>query len=308
MRRNRLLLMLLVLAALSGFAVLAWSQQVEAGADRSGKQSKAKQPTEAPKSPPAEKRDDDRESAKLLNADSLFRDKAAGVYYCKGNVVFSHKDVLLYCDEAEYYDETDSAKATGNLRVVDPEATITGDLLTADFEEEIVVVTGNVRVVAQKKSDEEQRTGNGAQQTSPQAAKQPTNATDQQTTAEQPPASDDSKSTRKSDEPERLEGYAERVTTITCDELEYHYNEDIRKAYAAGKVKAVQEDKTVWADNAVYDQIADEITLTGNVRLKTDDGDELLTQEATVSIAEDWIRTGQVSGVTFRRKSESKED
>ncbi|NLJ36582.1 MAG: LPS-assembly protein LptD, partial [candidate division WS1 bacterium] len=204
-----------------------------------------------------------------------------------------------YCDEAEYYDETDSAKATGNLRVVDPEATITGDLLTADFEEEIVVVTGNVRVVAQKKSDEEQGTDNGAQQT---------NATGQQTTAEQSPASDDSKSARKSDEPERLEGYAERVTTITCDELEYHYNEDIRKAYAAGKVKAVQEDKTVWADNAVYDQIADEITLTGNVRLKTDDGDELLTQEATVSIAEDWIRTGQVSGVTFRRKSESKED
>mgnify|MGYP000990322263 FL=1 len=293
--------MLLVLTALSGFAVLAWSQQVEGGANKpgAGKQSKAKQPTEAPKSQPAEKRDDDRESAKLLNADSLFRDKAAGVYYCKGNVVFSHKGVLLYCDEAEYYDETDSAKATGNLRVVDPEATITGDLLTADFEEEIVVVTGNVRVVAQKKSDEEQGTDNGAQQT---------NATGQQTTAEQSPASDDSKSARKSDEPERLEGYAERVTTITCDELEYHYNEDIRKAYAAGKVKAVQEDKTVWADNAVYDQIADEITLTGNVRLKTDDGDELLTQEATVSIAEDWIRTGQVSGVTFRRKSESKED
>lgn len=276
----------LVVMALLGMVALAWAQQLEPKAEKPNGQAETAGQPAAPGTAEADtttQNDDDDERVKLLNADSLFRDKAAGVYYCKGNVVFSHKDVLLYCDEAEYYDETDSARATGNLKIVDPEATITGDLLTANFEDEIVVVTGNVRVVAQKKKDEN---GNGQGNGGPQAGE-----TDQEE--------------KKSEEPDRLEEYAERSTTITCEKLEYHYNEDIKKAIATGNVKAVQEDKTVWADTAVYEQLTDEITLTGNVRLKTDDGDELFTQEAVVSIAEDWIRTGQVSGVTFRRKDDA---
>ena len=52
----------------------------------------------------------------------------------------------------------------------------------------------------------------------------------------------------------------------------------------------------------MYERIPDEITLTGNVRLKTDEGDEFHAPKAVISIADDWIRAENVSGITLRRE------
>jgi len=287
MKRQHILLMLLLAAGTFGIIALGWPQQVETKpTNEAEKTTGDNAKTDAEKDKAADRKDTKEERVKLINADSLFRDKAAGVYYCKGNVVFSHKEIMLYCDEAEYYDKTDTAKAFGHLKIVDPEATITGDLMEANFEDKITVVTGNVRILAQKKNEEDENGGKEEQpgSTTPAAAS---------TTSEE------------GKEPERLEDYAKKLTTITCDKVDYYYDEDVKKAIATGNVKAVQEDKTAWAEQAIYEQIPDQVTLIGNVRLETDDGDEFQTPKAIISIAEDWIRAENVTGITLRREEKN---
>jgi len=307
MRWNNQLLAVLLVAGMLGVIALAWSQQVEnqpdtqadkqaekAAADKPADEDKAEAEKQPAKATSTKEDDDEDERVRLEWADSMFRDKAAHTYYLKGNVRFSHKDVVLYCDEAEYYDEDhpdkpDTAKCVGNLKIVDPEATITGDLIAVDFDAKLAVITANVRIVAQKKDEEEEATSSEAQ-------------------GEEKPAEEkggepgDKKEEDK--EPERLEDYAEKLTTITCEKVEYYYDDDVKKGIATGNVKAVQEDKTAWADQAVYERIPDEITLTGNVRLKTDEGDEFHSPTAVISIEEDWIRAENVSGITFHREEE----
>ncbi len=289
MRTDRYLIVALCVLILFGLLAIAQSQQVEnppdkpndeggtgtaAGNDSAGE---AKQPDKPAGNGEADKDEEDEEDkrVRLENADSLYRDKAAHTYFLAGNVIFKHKDITLYCDEAEYFDEDhperpDTAKAVGNLKCVDPEATITGDLVEADFDKKIVIVTGNVRVVAKKKPDKDEEKAEG----------------------------------EKKDE---WDEYAEKLTTMTCDRIEYYYDDDVKKGIATGHIKVVQEDKTGWCDKAVYERIPDIVTLTGNVRILTEDGDEMRTPEATISIDAEWIRTGKVSGITFQRDDEEEE-
>ncbi len=274
MKPDRYLAFGVVLAVLLGVLAIAHSQQVERSSDRP--EGAAGAPVTPEPGAATEEKEEDKDEdrrVRLENADSLFRDKAARTYFLAGNVVFKHKDITLYCDEAEYFDDDhperpDTAKAVGNLKCVDPEATITGDLVEADFDKKIVVVTGNVRIVAKKIPDE----------------------------------NDEGK------EKDEWDKYAEKLTTMTCDRVEYYYDDGVKKGIATGNVKVVQEDKTGWCDKAVYERIPDIITLTGNVRLLTDDGDEMRTPEAVISIDEEWIRTGRVSGITFHRDDEEEKD
>ena len=67
----------------------------------------------------------------------------------------------------------------------------------------------------------------------------------------------------------------------------------------------MQEDKTCYADQAVYEELKDTITLTGDVRVLTDKGDEFRCPRAVISVEEDWIRAEQVTGVGKRRPEES---
>lgn len=281
MKTDRYLILAISLLILLGMLAVAQSQQVEKPSDKpngdAATGSDAGQPDQpaANGEPAKDKEEEEDKRVRLENADSLYRDKAAHTYFLAGNVVFKHKDITLYCDEAEYFDEDhperpDTAKAVGNLKCVDPEATITGDLIEADFDKKIVVVTGNVRVVAKKKPDKDEDKAEG----------------------------------KKKDE---WDEYAEKLTTMTCDRIEYYYDDDVKKGIATGHIKVVQEDKTGWCDKAVYERIPDIVTLTGNVRILTEDGDELRTPEATISIDAEWIRTGKVSGITFHRDDEEEE-
>jgi len=77
----------------------------------------------------------------------------AGIYYLSQNVHIRHKDMQLFCDECVYNIGKDTGRALGNLRLVQPDTTVTGDLLEADFDQEVAVVTGNVRLVTQKKEE-----------------------------------------------------------------------------------------------------------------------------------------------------------
>jgi len=206
---------------------------------------------------------------KIEHADLLQYDATKEMYYLSGAVVFSHQDVKMYCDKAWYNEVNDTARTTGHLRIVDLDATITGDLASANFETEVATVTGNVTVIAQKKQ-ENQKSKEG-----------------------------DDKAVSK------FEEYRRKKTTITCPKLTYQYSDDVRKMTLAGPIKAVQEDKTAYAEKAVYEEISDIITLTGNVRVITEKGEEFRAPEVVISVEEEWMNARDVSGITFRRREKN---
>lgn len=216
----------------------------------------------------------DEDRAVIEWADSLEYDPDEDTSTLSGNVVIAHQDIKLYCDRAVYNHEQESAVATGNPRVVNPETTITGEIIEAHFEDEVATIVGKVTVVTQRKQEKEAEQQEG---------------------------------TSEDGEPEKLEDYWEKKTTITCDKIVYEYAEDVKRATATGRVKAVQEDKTVYADRAVYEELKDLITLTGNVRVLTDKGDEFRSPKAVISVEEDWVRMEQVRGVGTRRPDEDEE-
>lgn len=277
-RYRSYIIVLMICGALS-VAAFSWCQQNAVPAREAGA---SKAPADEQASAAATAPVEEEKRVELRNADSMFRDKAANTYFLKGNVIFEHDGVLLYSDEAEYYDEDhpqrpDSAKALGKLKIVDPEATITGDLLEVDFGKKIAIVTGNVRIVAHKNK------GVSAKKT----------------------ADNKDKMNGKSGDSESI---SQKRTVITCDRVEYQYGEKVKLATATGNLTAVQDDKTLWAKKAVYSGITDEVDLTGNVRVKTDDGDDFRTETATVHVEDEWIRTGKVTGITFRRSEDKAEN
>lgn len=218
----------------------------------------------------------DEDRARIESADFLRYDADEEMYYLDGNVVFSHRNIRLYCDHAVYDYDANAAEATGNPRVVDPETTITGDVIEANFDDEIATVVGNVTVVTQKKPEEgEERVAEG--------------------------------DSGNDDPPRDLSELHEKKSTITCDKLVYEYAEDVDRITATGRVKAVQEERTAYADRAVYEGTTELLTVTGNVRIITDRGDEFRAPRAVISIDENWIRAEQVTGVGKRRDNDDEE-
>lgn len=224
-------------------------------------------PALAPEAEPKETEEDE-DIVKVEYAALVEYDAARELYYLSGNVIFSHQDVKMYCDEAWYNEADDTARATGHLKIVDPEATITGDLCTADFDAEVVTIVGNVTMVTQKKKKE---------------------------SAKEEPEDEEEK-------PTKFDEYREKKTTITCPKIVYEYADDVKKANIFGRIKAVQEDKTAWADHAVYEELKDIITLTGNVLVRTEKGEEFRSPEVVIATEDEWMKARDVTGITFRKK------
>lgn len=82
-------------------------------------------------------------------------------------------------------------------------------------------------------------------------------------------------------------------TTVTCASLSYDYGK--KTAQARGNVVVTQPSRkrTLWADEGIYDQTAELITLTGNVRMKNDGEEELKEMKngdkVTISLENDWL-------------------
>ena len=311
------------LAALVLFALLAAApcaapqQPVNAPAAESAAPAAEKPKTSPTATPPpapaAQKKDDEERRVRIERADT-FRHDGDRTYNLRGNVVIRHKDLTLYCDAADYLaGETDDSegtlRATGNLRLTDPENVITGDLLEVDFDREVALITGNVRVVTEKKQEketvredaapglsrtkDEKRLADGRNGVNPVAGRPEPNREDKQEV------------TRESPEPRSFKEYREKRTVITCERLEFEYADDVRRLTATPRVQAVQEDKTVWADRAVYEELAEIVTLTGNVIVRTEDGDEMHAALVVISVEEDWVQAEGVSGVTLRKRRDN---
>ena len=95
---------------------------------------------------PARPRDDQRQ-VRINHAERARYDSARGLFYLFGKVEFQDEDVKLFCDEATYNENDDTAACAGNLRIVDGENVITGNVINADFEAEIINIEGNVKIV-----------------------------------------------------------------------------------------------------------------------------------------------------------------
>ncbi|MGI5818917.1 MAG: OstA-like protein [Armatimonadota bacterium] len=220
---------------------------------------------------------EDEDRARIESADHLRYDPAEAMYYLDGNVVFSHRNIKLYCESAVYDYDNNSAVATGNPRIVEPETTITGEIIEANFDDEVATISRNVTAVTQKKPEggEEAADEDGRDDDAP---------------------------------PRDLAELHEKKTTITCEKIVHEYADDVKRTTATGRVKAVQEDKTVYADMAVYEEIEEIITLTGDVRILTDRGDELRCPKAVISVEENWIRAENVQVVGKRRNSDGEQE
>ena len=82
-------------------------------------------------------------------------------------------------------------------------------------------------------------------------------------------------------------------STITCDTLSYDAH--TRKALAKSNVVVKQKDRTLWADQGIYEEDSELVMLSGNVRIKNEGEGEVKSFEnadkVTVSTAgtDEWI-------------------
>jgi len=268
---------------------------------------------------PKPEQQEEKDKVIVENADRLRYDGQRKVYVLEGNVRMKHKDVVLTCDYAEYWEERDEAEARGHLLLRDPESSITGDVVRVDFTDEIALVEGNVVIVTQKRkkgeqeaaaSGEEAQAKSGAEAAGPTAGGEATGGghgdsggVKQQTTKTQPAGAEAEEEGR----PKSIREARERKTTIYCPRVRYRYTEGQRYAWISGPIRAEQKGRQAWADQAEYDDEEGVLKLLGNVRVKTDEGDEFTCPAAVVSVDEEWLRAEKISGVAIRKKKKSEE-
>jgi lipopolysaccharide assembly outer membrane protein LptD (OstA) len=182
------------------------------------------------------------------------------IWHFTGGVILVHDDMTLTADLCDFNNKAQTAVATGHLKITDPDSTITGDQVQADFNQKLAHIVGNVTIITQRK---------------------------------------------KPDKPDTTGGVAEareKKTTITCPQIDYLYADDKKQATVTGPVKAVQDDKTVYADAASYDGVADTATLTGNVRLVTTGGSEFRCPAVTISLKDDSMSADNLTGVAVEEE------
>jgi hypothetical protein len=88
---------------------------------------------------------------------------------------------------------------------------------------------------------------------------------------------------------ESIDEQAKQPTTMTCDHMTYDYRTKL--ADASGNLKITQPHRIVTATTGHYDANLHIITLNGDVDARSDDGRDLKTPTARVSVAEgdEWI-------------------
>jgi lipopolysaccharide export system protein LptA len=299
--------------AVFGGAATAWAQSPPpAPPSLRGSQPPAKTPGQTTKTS-AGRQEQEQDRVVVEHADRLRREGAGLPYILEGRVRIRHKDAVLTCDWAQYDEDKDEALARGHLLLQDPETTVTGDVMRVNFTEEVAEVEGNVVIVTQKKKKAEETGagGGGAPSTSSGPAGGPQQGQGQAAGPQAKPAShsptEQPQNSQEEKEPRTIREYRERKTTIYCPRLRYRYTEGQRYAWVAGPIRAEQTDRQAWADKAEYDAEEGILKLSGNVRVKTKDGDEFQCPAVVISVDEEWLRAESVSGVALRKKKKSEQ-
>jgi len=242
------------------------------------------------------KQEEEKDYIKVIHADSFSRSGKTKITTLKGNAIVAHNDTRFYADEIVIDDEKDTGRATGHLKITDPDSEIVGDLITADFTQELAVITGNVRMKHQKKPAEPEQPAGAEKPESPAPAPgTPANQKAPETTG-----------SNKEKEPETVQEFESKLTVITCTRIDFYYEVD--RAEAIGNVVAKQEKKTVYADRLVYDKKAEILTVDGQARVETEDGDLLHFRGVVVDLDQDTVEGALISGQLHREKKQSTEE
>ncbi len=75
----------------------------------------------------------------------------------KGNVTFTSDDTVMKSDMVTYDKKTKIADSPGKISITSPDADITGDKGTADFNKRLGVIVGNVKMLVKPKPEDQAR-------------------------------------------------------------------------------------------------------------------------------------------------------
>lgn len=189
----------------------------------------------------------------LEHADRYRYDDKTNQVELAGSVVLHHEDGTLRCGKILFNTKTKKGEATGSPTFTDAENTVTGEVLFIDFKARVAGFRGKVKLVREPKQ----------------------------------PAETEAKQGEASEEEETLEKYRRQKTTIFADEIQYYYKE--KRVVAKGNVKAEQENRTAWGDEAVYTDPDELLVITGNIRLQTAEGESFRCDKVTISLKENWV-------------------
>ncbi len=156
---------------------------------------------------------------------------------------------IMLADEALYNEEDNWARVVGHLQLKEPDATITGEQLEVFFDDEYMIVKGNVRVEARHRLNPELvlATTKLAKAQGEEVKALAASAPEAEKTPAKPGETAEAKETKREREtPEETgeEEFKTKLTILTCDKLTYHYEEERAIAEGAAQPKAVQYDPT----------------------------------------------------------------
>jgi lipopolysaccharide export system protein LptA len=162
----------------------------------------------------------------------------------RGPVTFTQQDASVQTVGAVYDRATNTAQAGSTVHLKDSQSTLVGDHGTIDFSSHVATLDGNVVLISTPKADADKQTSASSDQT--------------------------------------LDAQTNKPTTMDCDHMTYNYRTKL--ADASGNLVIKQTNRTVTADSGHYDANTQVALLSGNIDAKSDDGRDLRTATATISM------------------------
>jgi lipopolysaccharide export system protein LptA len=195
-----------------------------------GRQQASQKPeTPAQKSAPATS---DTWTIQFLNG--ISQDNKTGKGQAKAVTATSDEGTVIVTDVWQWDEKAKTAKATGNLKMTDPQADATSDQANVFYKRDkrLLVLTGNVVIFVKPKQDSQAASPAGATPTGPA----PVVLQDGKLTARTGP-----QPTANKEDEESPNSARKHPATITCDKVEYEYGRNKKHAVLTGNFKVVQK-------------------------------------------------------------------
>lgn len=214
----------------------------------------------APRRAPAAAAEPARQQPWTIAFDELTHSDATGEGHARGVVATSDEGAVIRSDLFQWNDRQRRARATGHLRMTDPQVDATAESAEIDYARgrRLIVLTGDVRMALKPKPAD---SAPGA------AAEAPTT----------PPESDADESIRDA---------RRQPIEVTCERVEYQYARGVRHAVLSGSFQAVQKlpdtTRTLTAAKAEWFGNEDRVLLRGPVHFEDTHGRKGDTAEDVV--------------------------
>jgi len=176
---------------------------------------------------------------------------------------------------------------------LDVETTVTGDKVMVDMNAKVAVIEGHVTVVRVPQPKE----------SAPAAGAPPEKATPEKPAAETPAAPAGAQPEQEK-EREDAKAIRRKKATLTCDKLEYYYDE--KRALGTGSVTVKQGERTAKAEQVEFKEKEDLLTVTDNVVVTDEKGQRLECDKAVINTADDSVEAWGIKMIGFVEEEEKK--